>query len=85
MHSSPIPKRLKEARKEAKISQEKLGVDAGLDESVASARMSQYENDVHTPDFAFIKQIAVVLKIPTAYFYCEEDELAIQIKNYNQN
>jgi transcriptional regulator with XRE-family HTH domain len=75
-HAVPLPKRLKEARLAAKMTQETLGIAAGLDEQVASARMSQYENAVHTPDFNFIRKIAKVLKIPTAYFYCEEDELA---------
>ena len=81
---SPLPKRLKEARKAAKLSQEKLGIEAGLDESVVSARMSQYEHGVHTPDFTFIKKVALILNIPTAYFYCEEEDLANTIKAYSQ-
>jgi transcriptional regulator with XRE-family HTH domain len=74
--SLPLPKRLKSARLVAKMTQEKLGAAAGLDEAVASARMSQYENGVHTPDFAFVRQVSRILKVPTAFFYCEEDELA---------
>jgi transcriptional regulator with XRE-family HTH domain len=41
----------KEARLRAGISQEKLGVLAGIDEASASARMNQYERGKHTPDF----------------------------------
>ena len=80
---SPLPRRLKEARKAAGYTQEKLGVEAGIDEAVASARMSQYENDVHTPDFRLLKQFSILLKVPTAYFYCEEDELAELINAFD--
>ena len=80
---SPLPRRLKEARKAAGYTQEKLGVEAGIDEAVASARMSQYENDVHTPDFRLLKQFSILLKVPTAYFYCEEDKLAELINAFD--
>ncbi|MGL1957820.1 MAG: helix-turn-helix domain-containing protein [Colwellia sp.] len=80
---SPLAKRLREARKNAGFTQEQLGIKAGIDEGVVSARMSQYENNVHTPDFSFIKKVATILGLPTAYFYCEEDELAQIIKAFN--
>ena len=73
---NPIPKRLKAARKAAGLSQEKLGIMAGIDEFSASARMNQYETGTHTPDYSTMKKIAKVLKIPTVYFYAEEDYLA---------
>lgn len=73
---SPVPKRLKEARLAAKISQKKLGIAAGMDEFSASARMNHYEIGRHTPDFSTLKRIADVLKLPTAYFYAEDDQLA---------
>jgi len=41
-----IPKRLKTARLAAKLSQEKLGVLAGIEESTARSRISQYESGV---------------------------------------
>ena len=78
----PLPKRLKAARLAAKLTQENLGIAAGLDEHVASARMSQYENAVHTPDYNFVRKLAKILKMPTAYFYCEEDDLALIIASY---
>ncbi len=81
-NKTPFPKRLKEARKASKYTQEQLGIEAGIDEGSASARMNQYENGIHAPDFSMVKSIAKVLSIPTAYFYCEEDELAELISNY---
>ena len=79
---SPVSKRLKEARSEADLSQKALGIKAGIDQFSASARMNQYETDKHVPDFGTIKRIAKVLKMPTAYFYCEDDELADVIKKW---
>ena len=82
---TPFPKRLKEARKAAKYTQEQLGIEAGIDEGSASARMNQYEKGIHAPDFTMVKSIAKVLNIPTAYFYCEEDQLAQMICEYSEN
>lgn len=79
---SPVSKRLREARSEADLSQKALGIKAGIDQFSASARMNQYETDKHVPDFGTIKRIAKVLKTPTAYFYCEDDELAEVIKKW---
>ncbi|MDR3503313.1 MAG: helix-turn-helix transcriptional regulator [Legionella sp.] len=80
MTDSPLPKRLKEARVAAGISQKRLGIAAGIDEFSASPRINQYETGKHTPDFSTLKRIARVLSVPTAYFYAEEDELANKIK-----
>lgn len=79
---SPVSKRLREARSEANLSQKALGIKAGIDQFSASARMNQYETDKHVPDFGTIKRISKVLKLPTAYFYCEDNELADIIKNW---
>jgi len=73
---SSFAKRLKKARLEAGISQEKLGVLAGIDEMSASARMNQYERGKHMPDVSMVERLATVLKIPAAYFYVEEDDIA---------
>ncbi|WP_058535678.1 helix-turn-helix domain-containing protein [Legionella saoudiensis] len=80
MTDSPLPKRLKEARVAAGISQKQLGIAAGMDEFSASPRINQYETGKHTPDFSTLKRISKVLAVPTAYFYAEEDELAKKIK-----
>lgn len=69
-------KRLKEARKIRGFSQERLGIDAGIEPASASARMNQYEKGVHQPGESIVQQIAAVLNLPAAYFYCEDDEMA---------
>ena len=79
---SPFPKRLKQARKDLGLSQKKLGILSGMDEFSASARMNQYEKGVHSPDFKTVKALAEVLKVPTAFLYCEEDDLAEQIASF---
>lgn len=72
--------RLRLARKAKNLSQERLGILAGIDESSASARMNQYEKGKHTPDLLMASQIASVLNVPAAYFYIEDDQLAEIIK-----
>ncbi|MBF4249527.1 MULTISPECIES: helix-turn-helix transcriptional regulator [Vibrio] len=73
---NPIPVRLKEVRKKAKISQKELGMRIGIDESSASARMNQYEKGKHTPDISTLKKMADELGVPLNYFFCEDDDLA---------
>src|SRR6476620_10438359 len=80
---SPVPKRLKEARIAANISQKKLGIAAGRYEFSASARMNHYEVGRHTPDYSMLSRIADVLGLPVAYFYADTDDLADLIKSYN--
>ncbi|MCH2003898.1 helix-turn-helix domain-containing protein [Acinetobacter ursingii] len=79
-YSNVFAARLRLARKAKNLSQERLGILAGIDESSASARMNQYEKGKHTPDFLMASQIAKVLELPTAYFYIEDDQLAEIIK-----
>lgn len=73
---STFSKRLKEARKAEGLSQEQLGIDAGLEPASASARMNQYEKDKHVPNPEIVRQIAGVLRLPTSYFYSEDDDEA---------
>lgn len=80
-----LTKRLKEARLRAGLSQEKLGILAGIDEASASARMNQYEKGKHTPDFEMACKLAKVLDIPVAYLYTPEDELAEIIINFKMD
>ncbi len=61
------------------MSQARLGVLAGLDPGVASARINQYERGTHEPKYAMAQRLAKVLGVPVAYLYCPEDELAKQI------
>jgi transcriptional regulator with XRE-family HTH domain len=76
---SDIPvfaRRLKEARVVLGISQYALGVAAGIDETAASPRVNQYERGKHAPDFQMVKRLALVLNVPAAYLYTEDDDLA---------
>lgn len=73
---SVFTKRLKEARTHAGLSQEQLGVLAGIDEMSASARMNQYERGKHEPDFSMVERIAKVLDVPESYFYAKDDDAA---------
>jgi transcriptional regulator with XRE-family HTH domain len=68
--------RLRAARKAAGMTQEALGVAAGIDEFSASARMNQYERGKHWPDYGTTCRIAKALKIDPAYFYAKSDVVA---------
>lgn len=80
--TSPFPKRLKEARIRAGLSQKELGIRIGLDEFTASPRMNQYERGKHAPAFSIVKALSRELAVPTAYFYCEEEELSLVILSF---
>jgi len=69
-------KRLREARELAGLPQDKLGVLIGLDESTSSARISRYETGVHEPPVKTAKRLAVALKVPLAFLYCDDEVLA---------
>src|SRR5882724_9000007 len=73
---SALAKRLKEARLKAGLSQERLGVLAGIDEMSASARMNQYERGKHAPDWLTVQRLAAVLQVPVAYLYADDDATA---------
>lgn len=81
---SVFSKRLKEARLSKGLSQEQLGLDAGLDAMSASTRMNRYELGKRTPDFSLVEKIAELLDVPTAYFYAKDDELAQFILSYGK-
>ncbi|MDY4317009.1 helix-turn-helix transcriptional regulator [Pectobacterium actinidiae] len=68
--------RFKQARQAKGLSQKQLGIDAGIDEFVASPRINRYEKGVHEADTETIQRLADVLDVPLAYFYTADDELA---------
>ena len=82
----PFSTRLKEARlaKAARLkaqgrggySQERLGIDTGIEEATASARMNQYEQGKHLPDLKQAKRFADALDVPLAYLFCDQDDVA---------
>src|SRR3954464_12641571 len=73
---SVLSKRLREARLKAGLSQERLGVLAGIDEMSASAPMNQYERGKHAPDWLTVQRLAAVLEVPVAYLYAEDETTA---------
>ncbi len=78
-----LAKRLKEARLRVGLSQERLGILAGIDEASASARMNQYEREKHAPDWLTVQRLAQVLDVPVAYFYAEDDAMAEMLVLYH--
>ncbi|MGI8488482.1 helix-turn-helix transcriptional regulator [Pectobacterium sp. S5] len=80
-----LPIRLKTARLRANLTQEKLGVLAGIEEATARSRISQYESGIHRPTFEMMCAFAKMLNVPECYFYTVDDEFAeIILKNYKK-
>ncbi|MES2956764.1 MAG: helix-turn-helix transcriptional regulator [Pseudomonadota bacterium] len=77
-------KRLKEARLALGISQKQLGIQAGLDEFVASTRINRYEVGVHAPDYQMVVRLAHVLRVPAAFLYCDSDDMAQMILAFHR-
>ena len=76
-HQHPIfATRLKQARERVGLTQTELGLRAGLEATVASPRINQYEKGVHEPQFATAKRLAKALGIPAAFLYAEDESLA---------
>ncbi len=76
VRENPIPTRLKQARKKAKITQKDLGIKIGMEPSSASGRMNHYEKGRHTPDVTALQRMADELGVPLNYFFCEGDHAA---------
>jgi len=74
--TNPLPIRLKAARKSVGLTQQQLGMQLGMEQSTASARMNQYEKGKHAPDYQTMQRIAQELGFPVAYFSCDDDLLA---------
>ncbi|MCL6387423.1 helix-turn-helix domain-containing protein [Pectobacterium versatile] len=79
-----LPIRLKTARLQANLTQEKLGVLAGIEEATARSRISQYESGIHRPTFEMMCAFAKVLNVPECYFYTVDDDFSeIILKLHN--
>jgi transcriptional regulator with XRE-family HTH domain len=74
-----LKKRLKEARLQAGLSQEQLGIEAGLDPMSASTRMNRYELGKRVPNFELVEEFSKVLMVPTPYFYAADNTMARMI------
>ncbi|MFM0162823.1 helix-turn-helix domain-containing protein [Paraburkholderia sediminicola] len=79
-----VARRLRGARIRSGLSQERLGIEAGIDEMSASARMNQYERGKHVPDLGTLSRIAAVLNLPVSYFYSVEDNEAELVQRYHR-
>ena len=79
-----IAKRIKQARELAGLSQQELGIKAGIDELSASSRISQYERGVHAPDFPTTERLAKVLRVPAPFLYAADDSLAAWILAFSK-
>jgi len=75
-------RRLRAARSRAGLAQDKLGVIIGMDEGSSSARISRYETGVHEPPFDTAAHLATALRVPVAYFYCDDEQLADFLIHY---
>jgi transcriptional regulator with XRE-family HTH domain len=71
-----FPRRLKQARLLAALTQEQLGIRAEIDEFSASARVNQYERGVHAPDYGTSTRLAKALKVPVSFLYEPDDRIA---------
>lgn len=76
--------RLLEARQFFNVSQAQLGAALGLDPKAAATRIGRYEAGIHEPPFEIIAKLADVISIPTAYFYCLDEQLARLILQWNR-
>ncbi len=62
------------------MSQEQLGLQAGLEVESASARMNRYERGTRMPSVDLMVRIGEVLNLPLSYFYATDDnEVAILV------
>lgn len=73
---SKFGERLRVARLAAGMSQERLGVEAGIQEESASARMNRYEKGTRMPAVEVAQKIARALNVPLSYLYADDDEEA---------
>ena len=72
--SEQLAIRLKQARIEAGLSQRQVGIKAGIVADTAKNRVSHYETRVSVPPLDTLKQLAVALDKPLAWFFASEDE-----------
>jgi transcriptional regulator with XRE-family HTH domain len=77
---SVFARRLRAARESKGVSQKQLGILAGIDRFVASARINQYERGKHVPDLQTAQRLAAELHVPVSYLYEPEDDLAELIR-----
>lgn len=77
---SVFARRLRAAREARGVSQKQLGILAGIDQFVASARINQYERGKHVPDVQTAQRLAAELNVPVSCLYEPDDDLAELIR-----
>lgn len=80
-----VPKRLREAREAAGLSQEKLAQLIDIETINSRSRISNYESGRFTPTFDFIQRVAKQLDYPEGYFYTADDNFAKTILTIYRN
>lgn len=80
-----VPKRLKQARKIAGFSQEKLAQLVEIESVGSRSIISNYEAGRFSPSFDFIVRVAKLLDYPESYFYTVDDEFAETILQLYRN
>lgn len=80
-----VPKRLKDARKSAGLSQEKLLQLTYVDTVSDKSQVSNYESGKYAPPYEFIVQVAKALDYPETYFYALDDVYAETLLQMHRN
>ena len=81
---SVLGKRLKDARLKSGLSQEQLGLQAGLEVESASARMNRYERGTRVPSVELMERIGNVLNLPLTYFFAADEGEAILLVSFHR-
>lgn len=76
--------RLRAERIAAGLTQEALGVRAGLSQDVARTRINRYERGVHDCDSATALSLATALGLPLAALYADTDLQSEMIKVFSK-
>lgn len=76
-----LPLRLREAIAAAGLTQERLGVLAGIPPEVASTRVNRYIRGTSEPDEETVRAIAQVLGVPVASLYADSPLMAQVIRD----
>ncbi len=79
---SIVATRLLERRELAGLSQEDLGVAAGMHKGNCGIQICQYETGTHMPKIDLMIRLAAALKVPLPYFYCQDPQLAVLILKF---
>lgn len=80
-----VPKRLKEAREAAGLTQKQLAELVSVEGVNLTSRMSNYEVGRFSPSFDFIVRVAKALNYPEYYFYILDDDVAELLLKYHRS